>query len=106
MRAACLFIWRIPTATLRASLPAVFLAVVSEYERWHNAQIAIVMSSEIQRDTIYQGDCLEILKTFPDKSVDLVFADPPYNMQTEGELLRTDGSSFSGVTDKWEHAGI
>ena len=72
------------------------------YERWHNAQIAIVMSSEIQIDTIYQGDCLEILKTFPDKSVDLVFADPPYNMQTEGELLRTDGSSFSGVTEKWD----
>ena len=60
------------------------------------------MSSEIQIDTIYQGDCLEILKTFPDKSVDLVFADPPYNMQTEGELLRTDGSSFSGVTEKWD----
>jgi site-specific DNA-methyltransferase (adenine-specific) len=60
------------------------------------------MSSEIQIDTIYQGDCLEILKTFPDKSVDLVFADPPYNMQTEGELLRTDGSSFNGVTEKWD----
>ena len=103
MRAACLIIWRFPTATLRASLPAVFLlAVETEYERWHNAQIAIVMSSEIQIDTIYQGDCLEILKTFPDKSVDLVFADPPYNMQTEGELLRTDGSSFSGVTEKWD----
>ena len=78
------------------------MAVETEYERWHNAQIAIVMSSEIQIDTIYQGDCLEILKTFPDKSVDLVFADPPYNMQTEGELLRTDGSSFSGVTEKWD----
>ena len=83
-------------------MPAVFLAVETEYERWHNAQIAIVMSSEIQIDTIYQGDCLEILKTFPDRSVDLVFADPPYNMQTEGELLRTDGSSFSGVTEKWD----
>ena len=78
------------------------LAVETGYERWHNAQIAIVMSSEIQIDTIYQGDCLEILKTFPDRSVDLVFADPPYNMQTEGELLRTDGSSFSGVTEKWD----
>lgn len=65
-------------------------------------QITIVMSSAIQKDTIYQGDCLEVLKTFPDKSVDLVFADPPYNMQTEGELLRTDGSSFNGVTDKWD----
>lgn len=60
------------------------------------------MSIEQKRDIIIQGDCLEILKTIPDESVDLVFADPPYNMQTEGELLRTDGSTFNGVTDKWD----
>ncbi len=60
------------------------------------------MPKEILKDTILQGDCLEILKSIPDKSVDLIFADPPYNMQTEGELLRTDGSSFSGVDDKWD----
>lgn len=60
------------------------------------------MPKEIQKDIILKGDCLEILKSFPDNSVDLVFADPPYNMQTEGELLRTDGSSFNGVTDKWD----
>jgi len=60
------------------------------------------MPKEIQQDTIYQGDCLEVLKNFPDKSVDLIFADPPYNMQTEGELLRTDGTSFNGVNDKWD----
>ena len=82
--------------------PQLFSVVEVEYERWHNAQIAKVMSKEIPADTILQGDCLEILKTFPDKSVDLIFADPPYNMQTEGELLRTDGTSFSGVDDKWD----
>ena len=60
------------------------------------------MPKEIQKDIILKGDCLEILKSLPDNSVDLVFADPPYNMQTEGELLRTDGSSFNGVTDKWD----
>ena len=60
------------------------------------------MPKDIQKDVILKGDCLEILKSFPDNSVDLVFADPPYNMQTEGELLRTDGSSFNGVTDKWD----
>lgn len=60
------------------------------------------MPKSIKKDTILQGDCLEILKTFPPDSVDLIFADPPYNMQTEGELLRTDGSSFSGVDDKWD----
>ena len=97
------FIWSISYGHTASKFARSFLlAVEIGYERWHNAQIAIIMSSEIQIDTIYQGDCLEILKTFPDKSVDLVFADPPYNMQTEGELLRTDGSSFSGVTEKWD----
>ncbi len=60
------------------------------------------MPEEIKKDYIYQGDCLDILKTFPDRSVDLIFADPPYNMQTEGELLRTDGTAFEGVSDKWD----
>lgn len=59
--------------------------------------------SEIQfKDTILQGDCVSILKTLPDKSVDLIFADPPYFMQTEGELLRTSGEKFSGVEDSWD----
>lgn len=53
-------------------------------------------------DSILQGDCVEILKEIPDSSVDLIFADPPYRMQTEGELLRTDGTKFSGVDDKWD----
>ncbi|GIJ93292.1 DNA-methyltransferase [Capnocytophaga stomatis] len=53
-------------------------------------------------DSIIQGDCIDILKTLPPNSIDLIFADPPYNMQTEGELLRTDGSAFSGVTDAWD----
>lgn len=37
---------------------------------------------------IIQGDCIETLKEMPDECVDLIFADPPYFMQTEGELLR------------------
>ena len=103
MRATCLFSGIFLRPHCEQVCPQFFLlAVASEYERWHNAQKATVMSSAILQDTIYQGDCLEVLKTFPDKSVDLIFADPPYNMQTEGELLRTDGSSFSGVTDKWD----
>ncbi len=60
------------------------------------------MPKEIKKDTILQGDCLEVLKKIPSNSVDLIFADPPYNMQTEGELLRTDGSSFNGVDDVWD----
>ena len=43
-------------------------------------------------ETIIQGDCIEQLRKLPDKSVDLVFADPPYNLQLGGDLLRPDNS--------------
>ena len=51
---------------------------------------------------ILLGDSIAVLKKLPDSSVDLVFADPPYYMQTEGELLRSDGTSFAGVEDAWD----
>lgn len=51
---------------------------------------------------IIKGDCISSLKQLPDNSIDLIFADPPYFMQTEGELLRTDGTVFDGVNDKWD----
>lgn len=53
-------------------------------------------------NSIINGDCIEKLKELPDNSIDLIFADPPYFMQTEGELLRTDGSKFAGVEDAWD----
>ena len=46
---------------------------------------------------IYHGDCLKVLKTFPDESVDLIFADPPYNLQLEKELTRPDNSKVKAV---------
>ncbi len=51
---------------------------------------------------IIPGDCLANLSLIPDNSIDLIFADPPYWMQTEGELKRTDGTKFSGVEDEWD----
>ena len=60
------------------------------------------------RDTIIKGDCIEVLKTFPDKSVDCIFADPPYFMQSTGKdgkkkLMRADGTGvFSGCDDEWD----
>ncbi len=57
---------------------------------------------QIPQDIVLQGDSIEILSSLPEKSIDLIFADPPYNMQTEGELLRTNGTAFDGVTDHWD----
>ncbi len=53
-------------------------------------------------ETIIQGDCLEELKKLPDGSVDLVFADPPYNLQLGGDLLRPDNSKVDAVDDHWD----
>jgi len=53
-------------------------------------------------ETIIQGDCIEQLRKLPDKSVDLVFADPPYNLQLGGDLLRPDNSKVDAVDDHWD----
>ena len=53
-------------------------------------------------DTILHGDCLEELARLPEKSVDLVFADPPYNLQLGGDLLRPDNSRVDAVDDDWD----
>ncbi|NNL89514.1 MAG: site-specific DNA-methyltransferase [Marinicaulis sp.] len=54
-------------------------------------------------DTIIKGDCIAAMKKLPDASVDLVFADPPYNLQLgQGELTRPDNSRVDGVDDEWD----
>ena len=54
------------------------------------------------QNQILQGDCLERLASLPDASVDLVFADPPYNLQLEGALTRPDQSLVDAVNDDWD----
>ncbi len=52
---------------------------------------------------IVNNDSLKILKTIPSKTFDLVFADPPYNLQIGKKLKRPDDSKVNGVSDKWDH---
>ncbi len=54
------------------------------------------------KNAILKGDCVAELKGLPDRSVDLVFADPPYNLQLSGELHRPDQSRVDGVDDAWD----
>lgn len=51
---------------------------------------------------ILPGDCIEAMRSLPSASVDLVFADPPYNLQLGGDLARPDGSHVDAVTDHWD----
>jgi modification methylase len=53
-------------------------------------------------DRILKGDCVAALEKLPEKSVDVVFADPPYNLQLEGELHRPDQSKVDAVDDAWD----
>jgi modification methylase len=53
-------------------------------------------------DTILKGDCVTELERLPAASVDVVFADPPYNLQLEGRLTRPDQSEVDAVDDDWD----
>ena len=54
------------------------------------------------KNKIINGDSLKELKKIPRETFDLIFADPPYNLQLKGELTRPDRSKVSAVNDKWD----
>ena len=62
----------------------------------------IFMNIEQLKNKILNGDCIKELKKIPDKSFDLIFADPPYNLQIGKKLRRPDNSKVNGVKDKWD----
>ncbi len=51
---------------------------------------------------ILDGDCIAAMRSLPDASIDMIFADPPYNLQLGGDLSRPDGSHVDAVTDHWD----
>ncbi len=53
-------------------------------------------------DTVQVGDCVACLERLPAKSIDVIFADPPYNLQLDGELLRPNNSRVDGVDHSWD----
>ncbi len=53
-------------------------------------------------DRVVEGDCVERMRALPDGCVDLVFADPPYNLQLKGDLHRPDNSKVDAVNDQWD----
>ena len=60
------------------------------------------MASTLPVGQIVMGDCIAAMKAMPSKSIDMIFADPPYNLQLGGELFRPDGSHVDAVTDDWD----
>src|SRR5919112_2584408 len=61
-----------------------------------------IVKPSLPLDDILIGDCIASLEKLPPESVDLVFADPPYNLQLEGALSRPDQSVVDAVDDDWD----
>ena len=62
----------------------------------HLPPMAVDNLSEVQ-DRVLVGDCIDLMNGLPAGSVDMVFADPPYNLQLGGDLLRPDNSKVDAV---------
>ena len=56
----------------------------------------------MDRNIVGVGDCVALMERLPERSVDLVFADPPYNLQLTGDLRRPNHSRVDGVDDDWD----
>jgi site-specific DNA-methyltransferase (adenine-specific) len=63
---------------------------------------SVAIETTLPLDTILAGDNLEILASLPEKSVDLIFADPPYNLQLGGDLWRPNMTKVDAVDDEWD----
>ena len=56
----------------------------------------------MQKDIIHHGNCVEIMRGLPDESIDCIFADPPYNLQLQGDLHRPNNSKVDAVDNDWD----
>lgn len=57
---------------------------------------------DLPLDQVMVGDCLDMLRQLPPASVHAIFADPPYNLQLKGDLVRPEGGLVDGVDDAWD----
>jgi modification methylase len=63
---------------------------------------AAVEPLDLPLNKIIESDCIEAMAALPDCSVDMVFADPPYNLQLGGDLFRPEGGRVDAVDDDWD----
>jgi modification methylase len=57
---------------------------------------------QLPKNRIILGDCVEVLETFPENSIDMIFADPPYNLQLNRDLWRPNQTKVDAVDDDWD----
>ena len=71
-------------------------------EQKGRVRLARGLTRKLPLDTIIQGDCIAEMARLPEKCVDMIFADPPYNLQLGGDLFRPEGSRVDAVDDEWD----
>src|ERR687888_1689878 len=70
--------------------------------RGASARAPRVSLKTVETNRVLIGDCIAEMAKLPAESVDLVFADPPYNLQLQGDLKRPDDSRVDAVDDDWD----
>ena len=75
---------------------------VLEKVKTRGAKPVAIAPVELPLDQILQRDCIAAMRALPAASIDMIFADPPYNLQLGGDLSRPDGSHVDAVTDEWD----
>ena len=60
------------------------------------------MNDALPLDNLLEGNCIEVMERFPAESIDLIFADPPYNLQLRQELWRPNQTRVNAVKDSWD----
>ncbi len=56
----------------------------------------------MKSDVVLIGDCIALMEAMPEASVDMIFADPPYNLQLAGDLVRPNHTKVDAVDDAWD----
>ena len=78
------------------------IARIAETEGALRPRTSTKPKRDLPFDEILMGDCIAEMARLPDKSVDMIFADPPYNLQLGGDLFRPEGSRVDAVDDEWD----
>src|SRR5689334_15413709 len=91
-----------PVGAAQTGWPALRRAMTAKWGRCGGTIMTGVLELEDALDRVLEGDCIELMQRLPEGCCDLVFADPPYNLQLEGELRRPDNSRVDAVDDAWD----
>ncbi|MFK5978548.1 MAG: DNA methyltransferase [Rhizobiaceae bacterium] len=67
-----------------------------------NPEVEVASQSPNWLNSIIKGNCVSAMEKLPENSIDVIFADPPYNLQLEGDLHRPDQSKVDAVDDAWD----